>query len=136
MPDNLTREQRSYCMSRVKNKNTDIETRIRSSLHRRGWRFRKHVKSLSGTPDIVFSGRKVVVFINGDFWHGRQFQRLKPKIAPFWIDKISRNRARDLANYRALRRDGWTVIRVWQHDIKRHQDAVIARIERILLRPR
>lgn len=121
-------------MSRVKNKDTDIEVRVRSILHRRGWRFRKHVKSLPGTPDLVFPGPKIAIFINGNFWHGRQFARLRTKIAPFWIEKIGKNRARDLANYVALRRMGWRVLRIWQHDIKRHPDAVIARIEYALTR--
>lgn len=136
MPDTLTKAQRRYCMSRVRNKDTDIETFVRSALHRRGYRFRKHRKDLPGRPDIAFIGPKVAVFINGDFWHGRQFQRLRPKISPFWVEKIGKNRARDLANYSSLRRMGWMVIRVWQHDIKRHPDLVITRIEHVLARRR
>ena len=73
MPDNLTKKQRSYCMSRVKNKDTDIEKIVRSELHKRGYRFRKHLKKLPGTPDIAFTRAKVAVFIDGDFWHGYRF---------------------------------------------------------------
>ena len=73
MSDNLTPTQRSYCMSRVKGKDTSIERLVRSELHKRGFRFRKHVKTLPGKPDIVFPKAKVAVFVDGDFWHGYDF---------------------------------------------------------------
>jgi len=128
MPDNLTPEQRSYCMSRVRGRDTGLERMVRSALHRRGLRFKKHVRDLPGQPDIVFARAKVAVFIDGDFWHGYRFPVWEPKIPAFWQKKIAGNRARDRRNFRRLRGMGWTVIRVWQHASRRNLTAVIERI--------
>ncbi|MEX0716595.1 MAG: very short patch repair endonuclease [Planctomycetaceae bacterium] len=135
MTDNLTRDQRSYCMSRVKGKDTVPEVVLRSALHRRGHRFRKHVRTLPGKPDIVFPRQRLVVFVDGGFWHGYRFPQWKDRLAPFWRDKINANRLRDRRNLRQLRLEGWTVIRVWQHQIERSLDWVITRIEDAIHRP-
>jgi DNA mismatch endonuclease (patch repair protein) len=118
MTDNLTPAQRSYCMSRVRGKDTGLELRVRSDLHRLGLRFRKHLKSLPGTPDIVFTKAKIAVFIDGDFWHGYQLPSWEHKLSDFWKKKITKNRERDDQNRRTLRAMGWEVIRLWQHDLK------------------
>lgn len=115
-------------MSSVKQKDTDIEKLIRSALHRRGYRFRKNVKDLPGKPDVVFSRAKVVVFIDGDFWHGYRLSTWEHKISDFWKAKINKNRKRDQKNFRKLRKDGWQVIRIWQHEIKRDMESCIARV--------
>jgi len=128
MPDNLTPEQRSYCMSRIKGKDTGLEMRVRSELHRRGFRFRKHVRELPGKPDIVFPKAKVVVFIDGDFWHGFRFPAWEEKLSDFWKAKIRKNRERDRRNFRKLRAMGWMVIRLWQHQLKRDFDGCVAKI--------
>lgn len=128
MPDNLTPEQRSYCMSRVKGRDTGLELRIRSALHRRGLRFRKHVAALPGRPDIVFPRAKVAVFIDGDFWHGYRFPRWQAQLPDFWRRKIAGNRTRDARSFAALRRRGWAVIRIWQHEMKRDVDRVVERV--------
>ena len=128
MPDNLTPEQRSYCMSRVKGKDTGLEVEVRSELHRGGLRFRKHVRGLPGKPDIVFHAVRVIVFIDGDFWHGYRFPSWEHKVSDFWKRKISQNRNRDTKNHRTLRRMGWTVIRLWQHELKRDFDSCIRRV--------
>jgi len=117
MTDNLTPEQRKYCMSRIKGKDTGLEKRVRSELHRRGFRFRKHVKELPGKPDIVFGKAKVAVFVDGDFWHGYDFSSWENKVSDFWKGKISKNRERDLKNQQKLSELGWTVIRLWQHEV-------------------
>lgn len=70
MPDNLTRAQRSYCMSRIKGRDTGLERLVRSVLHKNGMRFRKHVGELPRRPDIVLLSGRVAIFIDGDFWHG------------------------------------------------------------------
>jgi len=129
MADNLTPEQRSRCMSRVKNKDTDIEQIVRSELHRRGLRFRKHVKKLPGTPDIVFSKAKVTVFIDGDFWHGYRFPAWEHKVSDFWKQKIRKNRERDQKSFRKLRNMGWRVVRLWKHQIKGDLDGCIKKIK-------
>lgn len=128
MADNLTSEQRSYCMSRVRNKDTDLERNIRSELHRRGLRYLKHTKWLPGKPDIVFQKAKLAVFIDGDFWHGFRFPLWKHTLSPFWQDKIQKNRQRDQRNFRKLRRAGWKVIRIWQHQVERDREKCLARI--------
>ena len=128
MPDNLTFEQRSYCMSRVKGKDTGLEVRVRSALHRRGLRFRKHVAELPGKPDIVFGKARVAVFLDGDFWHGYRLPSWEDKVSDFWKKKISKNRQRDIKNHRKLRRMGWTVIRLWQHEIEKNFESCIERI--------
>lgn len=88
-----------------------------------GLRYRKNVRNLPGKPDIVFPSVKVVVFCDGDFWHGRNWQVLQEKLlhgtnSDYWIAKIQRNMERDLLNNEILKRDGWLVIRVWEKDIK------------------
>jgi DNA mismatch endonuclease (patch repair protein) len=128
MPDNLTLEQRSYCMSRIKGKDTGLEMRVRSALYKQGLRFRKNVKELPGKPDIVFSKARVVVFVDGDFWHGYRFPLWQDKVSDFWKEKISKNRERDIKNHSILRQMGWTVIRLWQHEIQRDFEACIERI--------
>lgn len=132
MPDIYSPERRSLNMSRVRSKDTDIEVVVRSYLHKMGYRFRKHVRSLPGTPDIVFSRAKVAVFIDGDFWHGYHFRQLKPKLSQFWSDKIQSNRNRDLRNFKSLRGMGWCVVRCWKHSIKADPDAVAARIAKMV----
>ena len=115
-------------MSRIKGKDTGPETRVRSELHKRGFRFRKHLKELPGKPDIVFTKARVAVFIDGDFWHGYKFPTWEHKISDFWKTKISKNRERDAENHRRLREMGWTVIRLWQHDLERAFEESIERI--------
>ncbi|NPU84427.1 MAG: very short patch repair endonuclease [Syntrophaceae bacterium] len=128
MPDNLTPEQRSYCMSRIKGKDTGLEVRVRSALHRKGLRFRKHVKSLPGKPDIVFSRARIVVFVDGDFWHGYGFPEWESKVSDFWKIKITKNRERDNTNHGKLNKMGWKVIRIWQHELEKDFDECIDRI--------
>ncbi|MGB7593858.1 MAG: very short patch repair endonuclease [Terriglobia bacterium] len=130
MSDNLTPEQRSWAMSRVKQKDTDLELTIRSALRKLGYRFRTNVGDLPGKPDIVFSKARVAIFIDGDFWHGYRFPTWQHKLKPFWRRKIKRNRLRDQKNFRKLRSMEWRVVRVWQHQIKAGIDA---RLREVLL---
>jgi DNA mismatch endonuclease (patch repair protein) len=128
MADNLTKKQRSYCMSQVKSKDTGLELVVRSAIHREGLRFRKHVADLPGRPDIVFPRKKVVVFIDGDFWHGYRFPHWKRSLSRFWQEKIEKNRKRDRSNFRKLRARGWQVIRLWQHQLKANNSRCIEKI--------
>lgn len=134
MPDNLTPEQRKYCMSRVKGKDTGPERLLRSALHRRGLRFRKHVKGLLGKPDVVFPKAKIVVFVDGDFWHGYRFPQWEHKLSPFWRTKIAKTRERDQRNFAKLRCEGWQVIRVWQHELEDDLDKAVAKVATALKR--
>lgn len=132
MADNLTLQQRSYTMSRIRSKNTKPELLIRRLAHSRGLRFRLHQRSLPGCPDLVFPGPKVVVFVDGDFWHGWRFERWGGTLAPYWKAKIAGNRARDRANFKLLRQLGWRVIRLWEHEVEVNPNACVDRIEALV----
>ncbi|NLX97566.1 MAG: very short patch repair endonuclease [Rhodopirellula sp.] len=129
MADNLTPQQRSFTMSCIRSKDTAPELTIRKLVHARGMRFRKHRYGLPGRPDLVFAASKVAVFVDGDFWHGWRFPAWRGKLGAYWKDKISRNRQRDQKNFRALRRTGWLVIRIWEHDVERDAELCVDRIE-------
>jgi len=115
-------------MSRIRGKDTGIELRVRSALHKKGLRFRKHVKELPGKPDIVFKKSRIVVFVDGDFWHGYRFPTWESKVSDFWKHKISKNRSRDKKNTRELRSMGWKVLRIWGHQVETNFDLAIERI--------
>lgn len=119
----------SSASSRAKQMNRSADTQheclLRSLLWRQGLRYRKNVRALPGKPDIVFSAARIAVFCDGDFWHGRDWHRLSRKLrtgsnASYWIPKIRTNRNRDRRNDRLLKKEGWTVIRVWETDIHRN----------------
>lgn len=129
MADNLTPEQRSHTMSRIRSRDTKPELTIRRLAHARGLRFRTHAGSLPGKPDLVFSRARVAVFVDGDFWHGWRFPEWRDGLAPYWRAKIERNMQRDRKNLARLQSDGWTVIRIWEHQIRDDPTACVDRIE-------
>lgn len=133
MPDHLTPEQRARAMRRVKLKDGSLEKLVQRELRAKGLHFRRHVRNLPGSPDIVFPRERVAVFVDGDFWHGWRLPAWEHKLSKFWRDKLRANRARDRRNFRRLRADGWKVIRIWQHELKRaHQGEYLQRILRAL----
>ena len=132
MSDNLTPEQRSYTMSRVRVRDTALELKVHSALEEHSLTFTTHVIDLPGKPDIVFEEAKLVVFVDGDFWHGYRFPAWKNTLSPFWREKISKTRERDRRNFRKLRRRGWALIRLWQHQIKNDIEGCMDRILRQL----
>ena len=132
MADRLTPEQRKYCMSRIGRKNTDLEKAVFSLLRLKRLKFHKHVKTLPGKPDIVFTEQKVAIFVDGDFWHGYRFPSWEHTLSDFWKVKIAKNRARDKRNFSTLRRRGWKVIRIWGHQIKTDPDSVVLKIHKTL----
>lgn len=130
--DVLSPQQRSYCMSQIKAKNTKPETAIRKALWHFGYRYRIKSK-LVGKPDLVFVSYKTVVFVDGCFWHKCPKHFVPPKTrARFWKDKINGNVARDKRNNDSLKLQGWRVIRIWEHEIKESLDDSVARIIAIL----
>lgn len=135
MPDHLTPEQRSRAMKRVKLKDGSLELTVQKALRACGLKFRRHVRSLPGRPDVVFPKQKVAVFVDGDFWHGWRLPAWEQKLSPFWCDKLHANRARDQRNFRKLRALGWKVIRLWQHDVLRDTDACVQRVCTALREP-
>lgn len=123
MTDVVSTKRRSEIMASVGQKNTRPEKTVRSFLHRRGLRYRLHVKELPGKPDMVFPRLKTVVFINGCFWHGHEDEKCKLSRIPksnieFWKAKIEGNRARDQRNCQELRSLGWRVIVVWECQLR------------------
>lgn len=129
--DTVDRATRSRIMASVKGKNTGIELLVFRELRKRGLSFRKHYKRISGTPDIAFPRMKIAVFVDGDFWHGYRYPTWRKKItSDFWRNKIETNRMRDRRNFAKLRRGGWNVIRVWEHQIKKDLPGVVSRIVR------
>ncbi len=134
MADVLTKEQRRKNMKNIKNKDTKIEVLLRKELWSRGYRYRKNVKSLPGSPDIVLTKYRIAIFCDGEFFHGKDWEVLKPRLeksnnSEFWIRKISKNREHDELVNKKLFYEGWTVIRFWGNDIKRHMDECIRVIE-------
>jgi DNA mismatch endonuclease (patch repair protein) len=128
----------SRAMRANKQKDTAHELILRRELWRLGLRYRKNVTQLPGKPDLVFSLARVVVFCDGDFWHGRDWARLRRQLlrrhnARYWLTKIARNRGRDIEQTALLERLGWLVIRVWESDIKRNPIKAAARIKRAVI---
>lgn len=130
--DSLTKERRSWNMSRIQGKNTNPERLVRSALHRLGRRFRLHVKGLPGTPDIVLPKHKVVIFVHGCFWHRHKGCRncsTPSTNRSLWLGKFDGNVRRDAAQRRAIQRMGWRVVRVWECEAE-----TPAKLQRILRR--
>jgi DNA mismatch endonuclease (patch repair protein) len=114
----------SLVKQRNRRQDTQHEILLRQSLWHMGLRFRKNVDTMLGKPDIVFSRARVVVFCDGDFWHGRDWRTRKAKLsggtnAAYWVAKISSNMSRDARTTEALEQAGWRVIRLWEGDIKK-----------------
>lgn len=110
-----------------KKADTEPELLLRRALWRLGCRYRKNVPSLPGKPDVVFYGPKVVVFVDGDFWHGRDWPTRRQKLAQgsnpqYWIAKVERNMERDRSRSEELAEQGWRVIRLWESDIRSDPD--------------
>ncbi|HZT59683.1 MAG TPA: very short patch repair endonuclease [Pyrinomonadaceae bacterium] len=117
MPDVLTPEQRSFNMSRIRNRNTRPEMIVRSTVHRMGYRYSLHRKDLPGKPDLVFRSRRKIIFVHGCFFHMHDcpYGRVVPKTnAEFWRTKRLSNVERDKRNQAALEEMGWEVLRVWE----------------------
>jgi DNA mismatch endonuclease (patch repair protein) len=119
-------------MAAVKGKNTSLERTLAAALETLPYHFQRNVANLPGKPDFVFSKHKLIVFVDGDFWHGWRFPLWQSKLQPYWQMKIARNRRRDRINFRKLRRQGWTVLRIWEHELKGGPAAVLIRIHQIL----
>lgn len=136
MADVLTKGQRSYCMSRIRGRDTKPEVRLRKALWQSGLRYRVS-GPLPGRPDVVFAGVRAVVFVDGCFWHRCPKHAVPPKSnGAFWRRKLRANVARDRSVDRKLHELGWRVIRVWEHEVEANPDEAAARVVRRLLRLR
>ena len=113
----FTKEQRSFNMSRIRNKNTKPELIVRSVVHSMGYRYSLHRKDLPGKPDLVLVKHRKVIFVHGCFWHMHtcRYGKVKPETnAKFWQSKREGNVTRDKRNLRKLRREGWKVLIIWE----------------------
>ncbi len=126
--DNLTKIQRRINMQNIRSKNTKMELNVRSHLHKKGLRFRIHT-NLIGKPDIVFPSKKVVVFLDSCFFHKCRQHYIQPKSnLKYWKPKIERNTERAKEVNKALRKQGWKVLRIWEHQVKKNLDESVNRI--------
>lgn len=121
-------------MSRIRSKDTSIELKLRKALWHKGYRYRKNYKALPGSPDIVLTKYKIAIFCDSEFFHGKDWEVLKAKLAKgsnpdYWINKIDRNRNRDIDNDKKLLFLGWTVIHFWGEEILKKTDECIRVIE-------
>ncbi|MBN1584752.1 DUF559 domain-containing protein [Candidatus Uhrbacteria bacterium] len=116
-------------MSSIRGKDTGLELLVFGELRKQKVYFRRHHKKVLGCPDVCVPGFKIAVFIDGDFWHGWRYPLWRHKMPnEFWRGKIEGNRARDRRNSAKLRKQGWKVMRVWEHQIKNNQEETIAKI--------
>jgi DNA mismatch endonuclease (patch repair protein) len=132
--DNLTKDQRRKNMQHIRSSDTKIEVLLRKSLWHKGYRYRKNYAMLPGKPDIALTKYKIAIFCDGDFFHGKDWEVLKPRLkkgsnSEYWISKISRNRERDDEINKKLLFMGWTVIRFWGTDIVKHTDECVKVVE-------
>lgn len=129
--DIKTKAQRSYNMSRVRSRNTKPELLMFKILKKKGLKFRKHYQ-IVGSPDIAFPWRKVAVFINGEFWHGKDYQKIKNKIPKFWRIKIGINLKRDRKVQSELRNSGWHILNFWGRKIVNNPERSFRRLQKFL----
>ena len=130
MVDIFTPKKRSWIMSRIRSKDTKIEMKIADLLRKNKIHYRRFPK-VFGSPDFIVE-KKILVFCDGDFWHGYRYAKKKKPPKKFWRDKIERNMERDRKVTRKLRADGWTVVRLWEHDIEKRPESCIRRIRTLL----
>ena len=132
MADRITKEHRSWNMSRIHGKDTGIEVKVRLWLFHHGFRYRKNVKDLPGTPDIVMKKYRSVIFVHGCFWHRHAFCKLctTPKSnAEFWQKKFDANVRNDQKHYEELAALGWNVIVIWECEVKKDLETYMLRVK-------
>lgn len=132
MTDRFSKEVRSKIMSKIRGKNTKPEIILRKALFRRGYRYslNHRFKELNFKPDLVMVSRKTCIFIDGCFWHGCKKCYRPPKSNKrYWIPKIRRNVGRDREQDKYLKKNGWKVVRIWEHEINKDLGKVIQKIK-------
>lgn len=132
MADTISPEHRSWNMSRIKDKDTKPEVKVRSWLFRQGFRFRKNDRRYPGRPDVVLPKYHTVIFVNGCFWHhheGCQFAYIPKSRTDFWLKKFKANQVNDKLQRDTLEQMGWHVIVVWECELKKDFEGVMKRIE-------
>lgn len=132
MPDTVSQKRRSEIMSHIKSKDTSIELLVRKQLFAQGLRYRVNYKKLPGKPDIVFTKKKVAIYIHGCFWHGHdvgcRYSHVPQSRAEYWFEKINRTKIRDREHIDELESDGWRVLIVWECEIRKDLQKVVEEI--------
>lgn len=129
MADKFSKQKRSEIMSKVRNKDSKMEITLRKELWKAGYRYRKNSNKHFGKPDIVLANLKTVIFVDSCFWHGCKEHGSMPETRrEFWEAKIARNKERDKEVTRHYKDKGWTVIRIWEHEIKKNFDKTVEKI--------
>lgn len=134
--ENVT-NQRKKTMRRIRGKDTSIEIKLRKELWKRGYRYRKNYKSLPGSPDICLTKYKIAIFCDGEFFHGKEWEIIKPKVesgnnGTYWVKKIQENINRDNEVDKKLNFLGWTVIHFWGKDILKNTEDCIKVVEEVI----
>ena len=125
-------------MSKIKLKRGVAETLLAKTLWHRGVRYRLNYRALVGSPDIVITKHKIAIFVDGEFWHGYDWENRKPKLKrnrEYWIEKIEENMARDMRNDELLSAAGWTVVHFWEKDVLKKFDMCVDKIITLLPEP-
>lgn len=142
-PSFAGRQPANALASAIKRRNrklgTKAELALRRALWRRGLRYRVSHKGLPGTPDLVFSRQRIAVFVDGDFWHGRNWEQRRERLrsgnnAAYWLAKIAYNRERDRRNNSLLADLGWRVVRFWETDVLRDPERAAGKISSLIIR--
>ncbi|MGQ0541710.1 MAG: very short patch repair endonuclease [Blastocatellia bacterium] len=135
--DILTKEQRRERMQRIRSKGSRIEVLLGKALWTRGLRYRKNDPRVFGKPDFTFKRRKVAVFCDSEFWHGKNWRQAKRRIKgnqEYWLAKIERNIRRDREVNRNLRKEGWVVLRFWAKDLQKDPNMCAQKVEEAILK--
>ena len=132
MSDKFDAKTRSYIMSRIRGKNTSVELLVFKFLRTEGVYFQKHYKRVVGNPDIALPRKKRAVFIDGDFWHGKDYRKRKATLPEYWVGKISKNMKRDKKYEKELESLGWNIMRVWEGDLRKQPESTLYKIKAFL----
>ena len=136
MPDIFTPEKRSWVMSRIRGTNTKIDLRMNEMLDNTRYKYEMYPK-MFGNPDFILSRKRIVIFCDGDFWHGKEWERRKAKLKngtnpKYWVQKIGTNMARDQRRNAELESMGWTVLRYWESDIMAEPASLAREVARVI----
>jgi len=127
--DKFPKEKRSEIMSQIRSEGTKVEKVVFRELQKRKVYFQKHYSKVEGSPDIALPRKKKAVFIDGDFWHGNDLEKLKERLPKeYWLGKIENNVKRDKINNAILEENGWQVLRIWEHEVYQDLDGSIGAI--------
>lgn len=130
--DRLTPQQRSKNMAAIRSTNTKAEIRLAKALWHLGYRYRKNNRAVFGTPDLTFKKLKIAIFVDSEFFHGKDWETEKNRVKTnpeFWQKKIERNRQRDIEVNNYLESQNWKVIRFWSHEIEKNLEESVAKIQ-------